>query len=520
MNRSLLLALLAAFAVSAPAQTKRTLKPDEYKQWETVVAPAISNDGRWVSYVVSLVDGDPRLIVRNSDTPQLKTYPAAGAAQFSDDSKWSAFLISPPKAVADKMREEKKPVQTKLGLLNLEAGQEQIFDDVQSFRFLKGSRYLLAHRYRGPGKTEGGSDLLVVDLATGESLTVGNVTAMLPNEAETRVALVVESDSGHRGVQLLDPATNSIRTLFWGREAIRNASWAEKADRLAFLTGRPDEKKDGDSHRLVLVTDASSAKPKTITLDPSKREGFPSGYRISEASSVQLNETGTAVAFGIQEWTDKRRPQGKPEDRAGVEVWNSRDWRVMPQQKVQAPFDRRRGDLCVWHLEGDLLRRITDGEGQAVYLLKDFNRAVVTDSRSYRNPVTIGVTARDISVVDTRTGNRTQVLTKATTNAFPSPEGKYLTYFTDGDWWLYDVTAGQARNVTKGLPVSFKSERYDGTSPVHPPAAGPTWMAEDMAVVLADDYDSWLVRPGQPAFRLTNGRAEKTSYRLLDLEDD
>ena len=160
-RRIICLFLILGAISSATAQTKRTLKPEDYGQWEMLANQQITGDGRWLSYELPRVDGDSRLMIKSSDGPEKQEVPNATDAVFSDDSKWCGYLVGVSKVVADKLKEEKKPVITKFGLKNLSTGTELSYEGIQSFKFLKGSHYLILSSFRGPSKVDGGSDAVV-----------------------------------------------------------------------------------------------------------------------------------------------------------------------------------------------------------------------------------------------------------------------------------------------------------------------------------------------------------------------
>lgn len=508
-----------ALAACSLAQVKPTLKPEDFKQWETLTSPAISGDGRWLSYGIALVEGEGRLVIKNSDGPEIVAIPNGSSANFSDDSKWCAYLISPPKVVADKLREEKKPIENRMGLRNLATGEERLMDRVASFRFLKGSRYMLLQRYRGAGKTEGGSDLNLVDLQDGAILAVGNVSDCVANQSNTLLALKIESDSGEKGVQILNPATRTLTPVLWGKEEIANLDWAKDKDTLVFLAGKGDDAHEGAAYRIAYLADAKAEKPKVRFFEPANVKDFPEGKRIAELSPTMVSDDGESVAFGIQDWRTKRKPAGKPEDRAGVEVWNTRDLRVMPRQKLLAASDRNRTFLCVWHLNGDSFRQIDDSDLQSTRLLRDFNHAVLSDTKPYAAAMSNGVVFADHWLVDTRTGEKTRLLTKSQWGVSPSRTGRYLSYYDRRNWWLYDVSNGARRNLTENARVPFEQTEDDHTVPEKPPASFPVWLRNDDGVILADEYDVWLARMGVPSITaLTQGRKDRKTYRLLDID--
>lgn len=416
--------ILALVTISG-AQTKPTLRPEDYKQWERLVGSQISNDGHWISYGITLVDGDGRLVVKNSDTPQNWTTPNGTLARFSEDSQWVAYLITPPKAVLDALKnaptgqpagprpggrgpaESAKPPQNKMGLRNLATGEEQIFDGVAEFGFLKDSNHLWMRR-PGTGST---SEFVLWALKTGEPLSISNVAGVTTNKPQSLIALTTEAESGHRSVQILDPAHRTLRTVVWSKDPVKSVTFAEKSDELVIMTSREDTKKEGENGVLLVFKDIRAAKLEMKVLDPQKNDALK-GLRIVDSSGVQMNETGSAIAFGTQVWKDKAKPDAAPQDKPGVEVWNAKDLRTLPEQKVQAEADRRRAVTWIWRVEDNSLRSFGDGKLQTVEILRDFEHVTIDDPKPYASASTNGFDYRDLWVVNTITGERKKVLEK------------------------------------------------------------------------------------------------------------
>lgn len=518
MRRSLPVVLIL-FSSYAFSQTK-TVTFEDARKWEALSSAAIAPDGRWFAYRVAVVDGDPRLVVKNVDSPQGKDVIGGGPASFSDDSKWAAYLIAPPKIVADKLREERKPIKTKLGLVNLATGEEKRFDDVQRFRFLKGGRFLLAHRFRPDTRKEGGSDLTVLDLADMSPMTIGNVMDVEPNEKEDLLALRNEPETGEASVQILDPATSTLRTLYWGVETLGGIQWAGKEDALAYLVGQKDEKKDGAAYRVFLAKNLRGGKATQFTFDPKTSPSIPKDFRISEYS-LDVNDPGTVVSVGVLPWKEKPKPAGKPEDKAGVEVWNTLDVRPIPRQRLTLEGDRRRTTLAVWRIAEGTVQVVGGDITQSANLLPGGDFALLRETKPYQAAATNGVDYADFVLVDTKSGQRRPVLSKYPLFPSISRTGRYLSYFDRGDWWMYDISADRKINLTEKIKGKFEDEDYDGTAPTPHIAAGPDWLADDAGIVVYDHYDAWLIRTtGLTLTRLTDGRKEKTRYRLEEISQD
>ncbi|HEY9225753.1 MAG TPA: hypothetical protein VIP11_03845, partial [Gemmatimonadaceae bacterium] len=111
-------ALLIA-AASVPAQQAATpaakgptkqMAPADLKAWKTIRQATLSNDGKWLVYVIGPNEGDAQLVLRSTGTDAKETKfsigdaPAGGGAPgaagggvvVSADSRWVAYTISPP----------------------------------------------------------------------------------------------------------------------------------------------------------------------------------------------------------------------------------------------------------------------------------------------------------------------------------------------------------------------------------------------------------------------------------------
>ncbi len=508
--------LLVVFAASAADDAKKTITSEDVKTWESLGGYTISKDGHWVAFGVSTQSGESNLTVRNTDGPQTWTTPNGGQAIFSDDSKWVGNLISPPKAVADKLREEKKPVESKFCLRDLASGTERIMDGVQRFVFLKGSKTLLVLKSAPAGKADGGTDLLVINLADGMTTPITNVVSFDSNYAGDLVSVLIKSDSGDKGVQVFDPSALTMKTLAWGKDDVSGLQFAERGDTLGFMAGKTDDKKVGAFNRIILVNNVRQKQSYTV-FDPGTLQDFPKGKRITE-TGFSLSREGDAVAFGVKEWADKKAP-GKPSEVSQPEVWNTKDIRTIPEQRVSAGADRARGDLYVWQPKGNTYKFISDAKQASISLLEGYKRALINDRQPYADPKSNGWTLLDVVVADTATGVKTKVLEKSHWGGYPSRMGRYFTYYMGRRWFVYDIEQGKTLDPFKNLKTTFENTEDDHTTPEKPPADFPMWLADDAGFVVGDDYDEFLVRmPSGTVTKLTDGRKDRQTYRFAPMD--
>ena len=507
--------------LTATQTAKRNLTVEDYKQWERLGQIVFSNDGRSLAYSVTKVDGDGYSVIRKVDGPEKSILPNASRPAISDNSKWAGYIYSLPKVEIDKNNEMKRPSPTKLGIRNLENGDERTIDDIANFDFLKGQDMMVAIRPKAaPGP--GGNDLLIFNPGGGEPTIVSNVQSYGLNDKETMVAIHINSGTGYQAFEVLDVQTGVIHPLYSGKDEVVSFSWAKKADVLAVAIAKADEKKEGNNHRVWRVSGFGTSVIRE-ELDPNKFEGFPTGMRISEGLRVGPSEDGSKILLSLQPWADKAKPTN-PKDKAGVEIWNTKDTRVMPLQKRTLPQDKARGVVMVWDPSVNSLKRISPGKGTEIpgfdittYLSKDMNSSIVVDGSPYTTAVTNGITYSDVSVSDLKTGEKTEAVHKDQFGIVTSDSMHYFAYYSEKLWWIYDVKEKRARAMHPDGFANFENELDDHTVPVKPPAASPIWLDNDEGVIIHDRYDAWLGNPRTGAMRrLTNGRKDKIRYRFLN----
>lgn len=500
---------------------KKALSFEDYKQWERLGQIVMSNDGRFLVVGVNKVDADGYVLARRIDGPEKAMIPNASRPAISDSSKWAAYIISLPKAEVEKNTEQKKPSPTKLGVRNLETGEERVIEDIATFDFLKDQDMIVAIRPKSqPGP--GGSDLLVFNPAGGEPIVISNVQGYSLNDKETLLAIQINSGTGYQAFEVMDVKSGVIHPLYNGKEEVVSFNWAKKADVLSVALAKPEEKKEGNNHRIWRVSgfDGSISRQE---LDPSKFENFPNGMRIGEGMRVGPSEDGAKIAISLQPWLDKPKP-ANPKDKPGVEVWNTKDKRPMPQQKRVSAQDKARGILYIWNPEDNSLKKVSPGkEGEvpsfdvATYLSKDMNYSVVVDGTPYTSAVSNGINFSDVWVTDLKTGEKTSAITKNQFGIVPSETLRYFAYYADKLWWVYDVKEKRAHALHPDGYANFEEELDDHTVAVKPPEAPPIWLDNDSGVIVHDRFDAWLCDPATGKMqKLTDGRKDKIRYRFLD----
>ena len=510
--------LLLLAAGIAAAQTRPAIQPADYGKFEALGATVLSPDGKWLAAPVR----------RNAGTSELRVHPVAGGAPkvaafgaepaFSSDSRWVAYAIGISEADEDKLKKAKKPVQNKLGILDLSTGTPVTVDDVQSFAFSDQGAFVAFRRYPpqrptppaegAPQPDPAGSPLTIRNLQTGADTTFGNVTGFAWQDKGTRLAMTigVEGREGN-GVQIYDPSKGELKVLDSGNAVFGSLVWRKDSNDLAAFRSVKNKDFEGESNLLLVWKD----------LGVKKSAEASAGKRIVPSRAPQWSEDGSIVFVGIAGW-DKKLESVKSDDEASnVEVWHPKDVNVISEQKLRTARDRDRNVTAAWHVGDNRLVPLGTNNKEIMQLPRTGTRALAVDETPYESTGMFGRNYVDLYKVDLATGAREKIATKIVPPVWGSPGGKYALNFRDGEYWLYDLPAGTSRNLSKAAGVSFINREDDHPSPARPAWGVAGWTKDDAGAIVYDEFDLWeLPVDGAKPRRLTGGAAEQVRHRYVN----
>ncbi len=411
----------------APApQATRSIQLQDIIDWKAVGVTALSADGQWFAYRVAPAEGDAQVIVRRTRAEKELKFdvgetpaPAGGGGRgggpegvgapstlgFSDDSKWIAFTTYPSHAEQQRLRRQRRPVNSSVSLVNLETGEKRDYARIRRFAFSgEQSKWIALHRQpaqaapgaaggRGetpaPGAAPGGAaapdrprgtDLILRELATGQEVNVGNVSEFAFTRDGKLLATVIDAqDKAGNGVQLRDLTKGTVTALDHGEAVYERLTWTEKGDGLAVLKGTDDKALRDKRYAVVAFTGFGAGEPrersgasdearaqrsepggvqgappsiqKTI-YDPSKDKTFPAGLTISGNRAPQWTESLDALIFGIHE--PRRRDSSAPDTPAAP----AEGGEAQPERPAApaGPEADDRVDLVLWHWKDSRLQ--------------------------------------------------------------------------------------------------------------------------------------------------------------------
>ena len=456
-----LLIVPTLFAAEIPVAPK-PMGLTDILAWKRIQGQVVSDDGRWFAYRLAPNEGDSEVVIRDlksskdlhfpsGELPMIQT--GSGGAQpgpaplaISGDSKWAAFAVYPTAKEGKALKKAKKPAETKAVLVELATGNKTEFERIRRFSFSgKRSTTIALQRYSnnppappdatGPDNRPQGSDVILRELASGNDLSLGNVSDFAFTKNGDWLAWVVDAqDQAGNGVNVRNLETGAVFALESGKATYKGLNWTEKGDALAVLRGVEDKTLEDKPYSLVAFRNFSRDRaPEKISFDPAKDASFPKGMSISPNRNPAWMADLSAVTFGIHELKAKKKGEEeskdaikkddapKPEtakkdepDLADLSIWHWKDAHIQPMQQVDETRDKNFSYLSAYLVADQKFVRLADPSLREVRLLPDYRSVVGIDKTAYELEESLsGNEFVDVYTVDPKTGSREKGLSKA-----------------------------------------------------------------------------------------------------------
>ena len=288
----------------------KTLTPDDYEKWESLSQTEISANGEWVSYLIARENHDT-LYIKNIQTDSLYKFAFGSRPEFTKDSKWAAVRMGFPKKKLDQMKEKKQAVEYNLSLINLSTGEKKEIDKISSFMFSKKSNFICCKKYKEKGNTSKGDDIVLMDLTTEKTRTLGNIKQYAFNKKGDFFAYIVEtSDKFGNSVELFNLDTYNTSIIDSDTLSYTKLTWEKEGNALAFMKELISEDFEETGQKVYAVKDLYG-KTKINTFNPTDNQFFPDSCYISDKQSLTWSEDLSKLFFGIKKWTQKEKKNDK-----------------------------------------------------------------------------------------------------------------------------------------------------------------------------------------------------------------
>ena len=541
------------FFTSVNAQQKKQLTPDDYKKWQSLAYADLSPNGEWVAYQVTVQEDNDSLYVMNRNTNKMYKLEFGSTPEFSKDNQWIAYRIGLPFKDAEKLREQSKPIEYKMGLLNLTTGKKEIVQNINRFAFSRNGKYLAVYLSPPKENKDKGAVVLLKNLGEGTTRTIGNVTEYSFNKKSDHFAYIVESaNTAGNSAELFNLNNYNLKVLASDTAKFSKLTWQKEGDGLAFFKSFRKDRYEEDNAVVYAYTNINKT-PSLKIFDPQMAKNFPEKMRIFNGSNITLSDDMTTAFFGLRNWTynelakkDDKKPGDSltkkdsaridstraivaskkglsPEKLAGVDIWHWKDPEIQPRQKVTLNQDTVFSYLSAWNFDDNSFFQLAKEDAPRAQLTGKQKHAIIFTDTKYKPAFKEDFA--DAWLVNVKTGASKLAFEKSLTgfNTFPqsSPDGKYLVYFKDKHWWSYNIAMEQNINLTQNIKTDFWNVRDDHPAS-RPPVGAGGWLKDDKEILLYSEYDVWAVKPdGKGAKKLTDGEKDEIMFRVnrLDFEE-
>ena len=475
--------LLTVCSASGQTRKGKTLTAADYHLWSTLNSEKISDYGHWLSYTLHYESGQDTLFVKSTKNSKTFAFAKGNNGQFIGEVQFGCLL----------------PNQT-FRLTNLTTGKASEIARIQEFVVVADGRYALLY---GEDHT-----LMVLDLNGAIIDQIAHVNSYTMNPKENVLAYCVsDGEKGKVGLLGFDLTLHRTDVVNEVGRYYENVIW------------------HSNSTSLVFVSRATTAKPMTADAvlfyrisnkklycyDTTTAKDWPKGFILASnfVTSIGISDDEKQVFLTIQ-----KEAVAKPIAENDVQVWNAADKDLYSLRSVYDPQYNPR--VALWLPEKSQLVVIATDEYPAVKITGNQQYALVYNSDTNK-PTFKQEADIDYYLLDLATGTRQLFLKQqpgTMGNLFLSPEGNYIVYFREGQWWVYTVATQLHKAITTVEDKNFCD--YMNAQTVNPACYGSlTWTKGDASIYIHDQFDVWEYTFAKSTLeRLTRGREKQLVYRI------
>ncbi len=528
--KRILCSCLFLLSIAVQAQ-KKPLDHTVYDQWQSLKDVVLSNDGSWMSYTIAPQEGDAILYVKNLKTKQAFTIDRGTQAQFTENSSFLIAKIKPTfnetrQAKISKKKPEEMPKDSLL-IVDLQSNEIKKIASVKSFQLAeKNSQTLVYLKDKKAEINKEGSELVVLTLQNKSERVFTNITQYQIHPYGQSVAAFQTKTKLNPSKLIVTSSTDTtFKTLSSNIFNASNLVWDEQGKQLAYLVEKDSTHKALQKDlRLAYYTEqADSAK---YVFDRTHNV-MPNQYTIGGDKKLNFSKSGAVLSLGIQPILPIKDTSLPEFDRVSVDIWNYNDANLQSTQLKSLDASLKSTEAIVFKpatnqftylgkINDRQIQMTNEGDGQFAIANIDSNYTIESQWQGYGK--------RDLYLINVNTSQR-HLIQKGLKSSLvtPSYDGSLIVFYDEisKQFKSFNTATLQTKQIAKDIQFPLYDE--DNDVPDDPNAYGVAmWMDNHKSFILYDRYDLWLVdASGLNASQLlTKGRASKTEYRFVKLDDE
>lgn len=548
--------LLLFLIQTLSAQEKRSMTVDDMISWKTIDKKAISNNGKWVAYVVNPGKGDGSLYLYNDSTKQTKVFERGAQFDFGPQNNYLLFTIKPQSDTlhAQKLKKLKKDEQSKdsLGIYFFDKDSLIKFPKYKSFDVPQKEGVWLSFTYefkmpkdttklkndslktdtleikpektktKKKNKKQDGHRCVLLHSGSLDTLNFENISDVICSEGGQSFFLYRQIKDSLDTAQVIyfDAKTRVSKTIFSQGGKIAALSTNRLGTQLAFV-----HSKDTGEVKNYDLWQYATSKDNAVPLIDSMYTNLPKGFRISAEYTPKFSDSGRRLYLGIAPQQFKLPKDSLTDDeKVKLDIWAWTDRRMQPQQLLSLDKDKKKSYLSVFDFKLNRLSVLEDSvwssrintqvDPDFYWLYSDFEyqkmQTWTDDSPS------------DYMMFDYKKNQRFSVAQSKLWQANVSPSGRFVALwdYTQQAWFLYDA-ANKGMVQLSNNQIDQFSELLHDTPSLRPSNGLMGWTKAEKEVLIFSDLNIWsFTTQSKPiAKNLTESKALQYRYQKINSDD-
>lgn len=456
--------------------SKKIITEADYEKWGQLENKSLSTEGNWAVFEMRYDNGLDTLFVKNIRKNITHFFPNGSNFNLGGEIAFGCF-----------------DVNKNLTIVNLKTNKRNVLTDIVSFDFANKGKLLITKTNKNVLEIRNEKNVIL--------LSVSDVVEFKIDEI-TNAINYITSFEGKYTLGSIDLKTYLISDKYTATKKLYGLTIADYGKGQFIF-------EEGNNFTETKVHYYTSSSNKGKIFNPQMIANFPENHGIVTRKSIKISKDGKRIFFGIT-----KQINVKSNDEVSVEVWDTDDPLIYPKTKVDNPEQYSR--LAVWFHEENRFLEVTNSELPYVQLNGDKTVALIYSPIAYA-PHFKKHGETDYYLYDLMKGTKSLFLKKQPSENYLisfSPNGKYITYFRNHSWWLYDITNQTSFSIepTKGTQWVSNDLKY-GARPHVFGMKG--WSNDGTSLFLQDEYDIFQFNIKSKLLKkLTNGRESNIVYAL------
>lgn len=481
---------LVACPLRGQVVQKKDLTAADYHLWGALSLEKISPDQKWASYTMTYQNNIDTLFVRN--TVSLKTFSFV-TVQHSLFTKNNTFVCKNEEG---------------LQITELHTGKKQYIKSAHEFDYSSLADLIIVTINLPQDKKK-----LILQTPDGKVVReIADITSFSLSPDKQHLVYGRALNDKH-SVILLDLKKTEQEKLILNNHEDKSFgfTWHKDGSAVAFAT-QSNLITETFLFYYILENEKLYKLDPVLQLNLPKNTFIPADFTFKLTVSDDMQKVFFTTKINSPLLEEKNTPD--------VEIWNANDKSLYAEREKGGSLSTV-PRVALWFPFSNIANQLTTNDLPKLMLSGDQQYALLFNPKDYEPQFIIKPGPSDIYILNLKTLEKKLFLKKHSAHfleLIPSPKGNYISYFKDGNWWVYNIAADTHQNITAGIKSKFTAEDLQYSISAKNSNAG--WSMDDKEILLYDEFDLWAIKPDGTSFRrLTQGRELKIRYRLVSSPD-